>query len=211
MGMNWAHHTLDIDAPAEVCFDAIVDYETFPEWQSAVEETDVLDRNGDGLGKRVKLVVDAKVRKVDYILSYGYQRPHRITWDFVEGNGVKDIDGEYVFEELGPNRTRATYKLGVEPGLPIPGPVARRVHKQTLKRSVEDLKAEAEKRAAAGGGAKKERGPFTRKKPIESTEEQPAVAPGRQSWPFDSLPGVVGEVARLPGRILVGIGRRLGG
>jgi uncharacterized membrane protein len=154
MGMNWAEHTVEIDAPIETCFDAIVDYESFPAWQGAVVSTEVIDRDQDGLGKRVSLVVDAKVRKVDYTLDYRYDRPHRIEWDFVEGNGINDADGHYLFESLGDDRTRATYKFGLEVGIPLPGPVARRAHKSTLKGSVEDLKREAERRHTAGEGAK---------------------------------------------------------
>ena len=80
--------------------------------------TEVLDRHKDGLGKRVRLFVDAKVRKVDYTLDYRYERPTKIEWDFVEGNGIDDADGHYLFESLGDDRTRATYKLGLEVGHP---------------------------------------------------------------------------------------------
>ena len=125
-GLNWAEHTIEIDAPIETCFEAIVDYESFPEWQRAVVDTEVLDRHKDGLGKKVNLIVDAKVRKVDYTLDYRYRRPTLIEWDFVEGNGINDADGSYTFEDLGGGRTRATYKFGLEVGIPLPGPVARR-------------------------------------------------------------------------------------
>ena len=37
MGLNWAEHTEEIAAPVETCFDAIVDYESFPRWQNAVD------------------------------------------------------------------------------------------------------------------------------------------------------------------------------
>ena len=147
MGLNWAEHTVEIAAPIETCFAAITDYETFPSWQSAVVDTEVLDWDRKGRGKRVRLVVDAKVRKVDYVLDYRYDEPRRIEWDFVEGNGINDADGHYLFDDLG-DRTRATYKFGLEVGIPLPGPVARRAHKSTLKSSVEDLKREAERRAA---------------------------------------------------------------
>jgi hypothetical protein len=147
MGLNWAEHTVEIAAPIETCFAAITDYETFPSWQSAVVDTEVLDWDPRGRGKRVRLIVDAKVRKVDYVLDYRYDEPERIEWDFVEGNGINDADGHYLFEDLG-GRTRATYKFGLEVGIPLPGPVARRAHKSTLKSSVEDLKREAERRAA---------------------------------------------------------------
>src|SRR5215210_7651180 len=118
MGLNWAEHTVEIDAPIETCFDAIVDYESFPAWQGAVDDTQVLERDG-----------------------------------------INGADGHYLFEDLGDGRTRATYKLGLEVGIPMPGMVARRVHKQTLKASVVDLKREAERRhageprAAAGAAA----------------------------------------------------------
>jgi uncharacterized membrane protein len=158
MGLNWAEHTVEIDAPIETCFDAIVDYESFPAWQGAVDDTQVLERDRDGLGKVVRLFIDAKVRKVDYTLDYRYDRPERIEWDFVEGNGINGADGHYLFEELGDGRTRATYKLGLEVGIPMPGMVARRVHKQTLKASVEDLKREAERRAAGAEPGSKHSG-----------------------------------------------------
>jgi uncharacterized membrane protein len=153
MGLNWAEHSVEIEAPIETCFEAITDYETFPSWQSAVVDTEVLDWDKQGRGKRVRLFVDAKVRKVDYTLDYRYDQPGRIEWDFVEGNGINDADGHYVFEDLGGGRSRATYKLGLEVGIPLPGPVARRAHKSTLKASVEDLKREAERRAASSAKA----------------------------------------------------------
>src|ERR671934_573868 len=154
MGLNWAEHSVEIEAPIGTCFEAITDYETFPKWQSAVVDTEVLDWDEQGRGKRVRLLVDAKVRKVDYTLDYRYEHPTRIEWDFVEGNGINDADGHYLFEELAPSRTRATYKFGLEVGIPLPGPVARRAHKSTLKASVEDLKREAERRAASAASAR---------------------------------------------------------
>ncbi len=56
MGLNWAEHTVEIEAPIQTCFDAITDYETFPSWQSAVVDTEVLDWDEQGRGKRVRLV-----------------------------------------------------------------------------------------------------------------------------------------------------------
>jgi Polyketide cyclase / dehydrase and lipid transport len=167
MGLNWAEHTVEIEAPIKTCFDAITDYETFPSWQSAVVDTEVLDWDERGRGKRVRLFVDAKIRKVDYTLDYRYDEPARIEWDFVEGNGINDADGHYLFEELAPNRTRATYKLGLEVGIPLPGPVARRAHRSTLKASVEDLKREAERRAASARRAQPD-------EPPKADEEEPS-------------------------------------
>jgi uncharacterized membrane protein len=175
MGLNWAEHTVEIDAPIETCYAAIIDYETFPAWQGAVVDTEVLDWDKKGRGKRVRLFVDAKVRKVDYTLDYSYDEPERIEWDFVEGNGINAADGHYLFEDLGNDRTRATYKLGLEVGIPLPGPVARRAHKSTLKGSVEDLKKEAERRAASS--AKASRGKPSSQREAELAEKAGIKAP----------------------------------
>src|SRR5215475_9330963 len=179
MSLNWAEHSVEIQAPIETCFAAIIDYETFPSWQGAVVDTEVLDWDDEGRGKRVRLVIDAKVRKVDYTLDYRYDEPERIEWDFVEGNGINDSDGHYIFEDLGGERTRATYKLGLEVGLPLPGPVARRAHRSTLKGSVEDLKREAERRAASAAPAGTDDPAMERER--ELAQQVGIKAPGRQA------------------------------
>lgn len=151
MGVNWAEHTVEIAAPAEECFEAITDYESFPRWQSAVIECEVVDRHRKGLGKTVKFVVDGKVRKIHYTLRYDYDRPEKITWEFLEGKGIKEIRGDYTFEPRG-DVTMATYRVGADPGGGVPGPVAKRVNKQLVKRSVEELREETERRAGKPGG-----------------------------------------------------------
>ena len=205
MGLNWAEHTTEIDAPIETCFAAIIDYETFPKWQGAVVDTEVLDWDSKGRGKRVRLFIDAKVRKVDYTLDYSYEEPHRIEWDFIEGNGINGADGHYLFEDLGGDRTRATYKLGLEVGIPLPGPVARRAHKTTLKSSVEDLKKEAERRAASSRQAAKatngtqataREDKLAEKVGIKRPAPEPAAPPADD--PEDWAPHENGSIVELP-------------
>jgi hypothetical protein len=148
MGINRAEQSLEIEAPPEACFESIVDFETYPEWQAAVIGAEILERYDDGLGKLVRLRVDAKFRHVVYTLHYHYERPGKLWWDFVDGDGVTYIDGEYLFEPLdGGDRTRATYKLGVDPGVPVPGFIARKLNEGVMARSIRDTKAEVERRA----------------------------------------------------------------
>jgi uncharacterized membrane protein len=219
MGLNWAEHTVEIDAPIETCFGAIIDYETFPSWQGAVVDTEVLDWDEAGRGKRVRLFVDAKVRKVDYTLDYSYDQPARIEWDFVEGNGINGADGHYLFEDLGNDRTRATYKLGLEVGIPLPGPVARRAHKSTLKGSVEDLKKEAERRAAESARAKAANGNqagnreavLAEKVGVKQQAPQPAPHEPEQAAPVggsDSLIELPVKVAGRAAGLGIGVARR---
>jgi hypothetical protein len=198
MGMSWAEHSVDIEAPIETSFAAIVDYESFPRWQQAVDSVEVLDRHADGLAHRVRLFVDAKVRKIDYVLAYGYDRPTEISWDFVEGNGMRDADGLYTLEELGPGRTRATYRFGADPELPVPGMIVRRTHKQLVKRSAEDLKAEAERRHAAGEPATESATPAAeRERPGEVPAPEVEQAPLRSG--DDWVPKAARDAASAPG------------
>jgi uncharacterized membrane protein len=148
VGISRAEQSDVIDAPADACFEAIVDYESFPDWQRAVESIEVLERYEDGLGKLVRVEVDAKLRRITYTLHYHYERPTRVWWDFVEGDGVEQIEGEFTFEPVDSGeRTRVTYRLGIDAGVPIPGLVARRLTGGVMGRSVRDLKDEVERRA----------------------------------------------------------------
>jgi Polyketide cyclase / dehydrase and lipid transport len=146
MGINRAEQSIEIPAPPQACFDAIVDFETYPDWQNAVISTEVIDRYESGLGKNVRLTVDARFRKVAYVLLYHYDPPGRLWWDFVEGDGVAYIDGEYLFEPR-EGATLATYRLGVDAGVPMPGVIARKLNEVVMRRSVEDLRAEVERRS----------------------------------------------------------------
>ena len=141
--MKRARHQAVIDAAPQACFDAITDYETFPDWQDAVQSVEVVSRYDDGRGREVAFQIDAKVKKLGYRLEYSYEEPHRITWDFLDGD-VKDIDGEYVFEDQGDGTTLATYEVALDPGVWMPGPVRKVLTGQVMKRSVDDLKRRVE-------------------------------------------------------------------
>lgn len=148
MGEKRAERSAQVAAPAALCFETIVDYETFPEWQRAVQRVEVLERDGDGRGRVVEFHVDLGIRKLRYRLEYHYDPPHRVWWDFLEGDFAKDIGGEFRLEPAN-GATLATYAVTVEPAVPVPGFIARRLEREMMKRSVEDLRREAERRARA--------------------------------------------------------------
>lgn len=146
MGVHRSEQQIEVAASPEACFEAGVDYESFPRWQQAVKQAEVISRDADGLGEVVSFRIDAKVREIGYRLRYHYERPHRVWWEFVDGD-VADVEGEYRFEPAG-ERTLVTYALGIDPGLPVPGFIAERLNRQVMWRSVRDLRDEVERRAA---------------------------------------------------------------
>ena len=143
MGRKRAERQILIDASPKRCFEALVDYETFPDWQRAVRTCEVLTRDGNGRGKEVAFEIDAKVRAINYTLDYSYEEPHLISWRYVEGD-VRDVDGEFVFEDQGDGTTLATYALRLDVGLPLPGRLMNLLSEQVMQGSMEDLKQRVE-------------------------------------------------------------------
>jgi uncharacterized membrane protein len=143
MGAKRAERHIVIERPPQACFDALTEYETFPEWQRAVKSCEVISRDDRGRGKEVAFEVDAKVRSVSYTLRYRYEEPHLITWDYLEGD-VREVDGEYVFEDRGDGTTLATYALKINPGVWLPGKIVDLLNEQVMQGSMEDLKRRVE-------------------------------------------------------------------
>ncbi len=142
MGAHDARHSAVIAASPQDCFDALCAFETYPEWQSAVRTCAVLERPRDGT-VIVETVSDARVRDVRYVLRYHFEAPLRLWWDYVEGD-ARDVSGDFELEDLGDGTTRATYRLVVDPGRFVPGPVRRLVAREATKGAVEDLRAHLE-------------------------------------------------------------------
>ena len=140
MGAKRAERQIVVQGTPQQCFDALLDFETYPEWQDAVRHCEVQSRDGKGRGQRVWFEIDAKVKRLSYTLDYSYEEPHMLTWEFVEGD-VRDIDGEFVLEDQGDGTTLATYGLRIDAGMWMPGKIASILNDQVMQRSVEDLKA----------------------------------------------------------------------
>ena len=141
MGVHGTEHSAVIAASPEMCFDALVEFETYPEWQSLVQRCTVLDRGADYV--LVETVTDIKVREVRYVLRYRFERPHRLWWDYVEGD-ARDVTGAFELEDLGDGTSRATDRIAVDPGRFVPGAVARLVAREGTRRAVEDLRSRVE-------------------------------------------------------------------
>jgi uncharacterized protein YndB with AHSA1/START domain len=125
------------------CFDALVDFETYPQWQTAVRTCEVMSHDRNGRAKRVAFVIDSELGSMAYTLDYSYEPPHLITWDFIHGD-VDDVDGELVLEDRGDGTTLATYAMRLDPGASVSGAAASALNVEVVRQSVEDLKARVE-------------------------------------------------------------------
>jgi uncharacterized membrane protein len=147
MGNITGERSVEIDAPIQRVFDIASDIENAPAWQGSLKDVEVLERDGDGRPSLVDTVNDAKVKTVKNKLSFTYNSPTEIRWRQEKGD-VKSLVGWWAFEDLGGDRTRATYALEVDPGrmlgMLIRGPVEGQVRDFLLGNAADGLKSTAE-------------------------------------------------------------------
>jgi uncharacterized membrane protein len=132
-----------VNAPVDKIVDALTDFDTFPEWQGAVLECEVLERDSDGRGSLVRMKVDAKVRKVEYVVRYAYDLPSGLSWNQESGD-LKENTGAYTFAPRDDGSTDVTVDIVAEVGFFVPGPMKKLIRDQSLKNSMRELKKHVE-------------------------------------------------------------------
>ena len=144
MGNSAEGLTQNVNAPVEKIFEALTDFESFPDWQAAILESEVLDRDDQGRGTRIRMKVDAKVKKVGYIVKYDYSAaPNGFSWDQESGD-LTENRGVYSFVAKDDGSTDVTVDIVAEVGFFVPGPMKKLIREQSLKNSIRELKKRVE-------------------------------------------------------------------
>ena len=136
-------HAEEIRASPQACLDALLDFDSYPEWQSAVLSAVVRDRDEDAGTIDVAFETDLRIRRIRYVLRYVLDGAGGLTWSRLEGD-ARRIDGGYTLEPLAGGLTLATYSLDIDAGIPVPGLIRRRLVNDSMVRSVRELKARVE-------------------------------------------------------------------
>ncbi|HEX8159570.1 MAG TPA: SRPBCC family protein [Solirubrobacteraceae bacterium] len=135
--------TAEIEATPQACFDALTDYESLPDWQGAVRNVRVLERDAEGRGTVVDYEIDARVRTVRYRLQQLYDEPRRVGSVYLGGD-FRDFCGEWRFELIGHGRTRAELDLRIDPGRFVPRLLREAIAEAVMRRALRDLKVHLE-------------------------------------------------------------------
>jgi hypothetical protein len=139
-----AHEQIDVTASPARCFAVASAFEAYPEWTSDVKQVTVLERDGQGRGKRVEFHVAGLGRRVRYVLDYDFSdAPSAFSWSMVEGDLLRALDGRYAFTPAGAG-THVDYTLRVELAVPVPGLVKRRASGMIMGNALRDLKRAVE-------------------------------------------------------------------
>lgn len=154
----------------ETCFEAMTDFGSYPHWQTAVQEADVLDANPEAPVVRYR--INALVRHIEYTLRYRIDRDNlRFTWEYLEGD-IADTVGHFQVEAISPadfldkenhihslfyrhhdpysihsdsELSRAEYHIDLDPGFWIPGPLANMVRNLVMTGVLKDLRKRVER------------------------------------------------------------------
>ena len=147
MGLIKGSRTVEIDAPIQRCYDIAADIEHAPKWQGSLKKVTVKQTDAHGNATLVETESDAMVKTVKATLRFTYSGPEKIRWTQEKGE-VKSLIGGWDLEDLGGDRTRATYWLETDPGrmlgMLLRGPVEGKVRDFLVGNAADGLKQEAE-------------------------------------------------------------------
>jgi ribosome-associated toxin RatA of RatAB toxin-antitoxin module len=139
--------TTEIAAGPEAVYAIVSDLERYPEWQEFLQRVTVRERDGEGRPVLVEAEADATVRTLRIELRCTREPPRRVAWRS-EGGDLKEMMGAFDLAEAGPGRTRATFRLDVDPGrklgLLLRGALADRLRDHVLGGMLDGLRRRAE-------------------------------------------------------------------
>lgn len=100
---------------------------------------EVLERDADGRGSLVRMKVDAKVHKIEYIVRYSYDLPNSFGWKQVSGD-LAENTSKYTISPRGDGSTDVTLDIVSRSASSSPGPVQKLIRDQAMKNSLRELK-----------------------------------------------------------------------
>lgn len=140
--MPGATRSIIINAPVEKVFDTITNYERYAEFLPEVKEVRTSNRQGNEVELHYKL--DLVVKTIRYSIRAKEERPHRMSWSFIEGEVMKDNKGGWVLEPEGEGKTKATYTVEVAVGPFVPKSILNTLVDSSLPKMLEAFKKQAE-------------------------------------------------------------------
>jgi ribosome-associated toxin RatA of RatAB toxin-antitoxin module len=136
--------SITIDAPAARIMDVIADFPAYPEWAQGMQVAEVKSEFPDGRAEEVYFELEATPIKDAYTLRYDWQDVERVDWWLVHGRMLKKLDGSYILEPESETRTRVTYLLAAELGIPMIGMLKRKAEKVIIDTALKGLKKRVE-------------------------------------------------------------------
>lgn len=119
-----------VDVAKDKLFDAITQYENYPQFVAGVKKIEV-QRKGPGKARATYHV--SMIKDIEYTIDLEDDREAgKISWSLVQSAFMKSNNGRWELQALGPGKTKAKYSLEVEFSFPAPGFVVKQLVKSSL-------------------------------------------------------------------------------
>lgn len=111
--------TGEVPSPIEDCWALVADIERAPRWQRTLGSVVVQERDADDRPLICDTVSGVSRFTVRVRIRVDYSPPHQIRFTQVASEDLDAMEAGWNLEPVGPELTRATYFLSLDPG-PVP-------------------------------------------------------------------------------------------
>jgi hypothetical protein len=137
MAINETREIVIEAAPDEI-LDVIGDFDTVTEWSEPHQSAEVLEKDKDGRPLKVKMKVKVAGITDEQVVAYTWG-DNKVSWTLVSSGQQRAQDASYTLTPDG-DKTKVTFKLSVDPVVPLPGFVLKRAIKGTIDTGTKGLR-----------------------------------------------------------------------
>lgn len=124
--------SVTVNAPAADVLAFLRDIDNQKNWFPGNQDSEVLERDAEGLPAKARLVNDVKVAKDEFVLVYTHTA-NGFSWVLPESTSMqKTQEGSWTVVDKG-GSSEATMALTIDTSIPLPGFVQKKTLKDTLK------------------------------------------------------------------------------
>jgi ribosome-associated toxin RatA of RatAB toxin-antitoxin module len=127
-----------IEATPDEIMDVLFDLESLPEWSSAHQKVEVLERDDQGRPSKSRQVVKIVGVSDEQVLAHSV-RDDGVSWTLVNAKQQRAQDGHYTLTPDG-DSTRLRFDLTVDLTVPVPGFLVKKGAKGLMETATEGLR-----------------------------------------------------------------------
>ncbi|OGQ48017.1 MAG: hypothetical protein A3H42_03015 [Deltaproteobacteria bacterium RIFCSPLOWO2_02_FULL_46_8] len=140
-----------IQAPIDVVYNCIVDFESYPQFLPEVKSAKVewVDDKEMEVAFKVNLI-----KEIAYTLHFELDPSRSVYWKLKRGDMMKTNSGSWELKAKSDNTTHATYAIDIGFGLWVPKMITETLTEKSLPQTLKRFKKRAERATLSLRGAK---------------------------------------------------------
>lgn len=140
--MSEVIQSIKIDAPINIVFDAITDFESYPSFLEGMKKVKILKQKSNH--RVVEFTLDL-FKRIVYTLDVKLKPPNEVSWKLVEAESMKKNDGGWKLTKIGAEKTNAEYRVDIDFNIWIPSPIANFLVNTSVPSTLKSFKEKSEK------------------------------------------------------------------